>query len=307
MRAKLLLPVLAAGLISLTACDLEDWGDTGRFNRDFHESYPLNADGRLSLESFNGSVEISGWDQTNVDISGTKYGPTQSDADNLRVSFDHHPDAVSIRAERPFDRRNVGVRFVIKVPRGARIERVVSSNGGIRVTDGAGPSHLKSTNGTIHVEDLKGSLNVETTNGRVELVNVSGDVVAHTTNGRIQTEGGVGSLDATTSNGAIRGEVSRGSRDVHAQTSNGPIELTLPADFAADLHIHTSNGSITLRLPAQTNARVAAHASNSHISSDFEIRASGELSKHELNGVIGAGGPLFDLTTSNGGIRLQKM
>ena len=127
MRATLLLPVLAAGLISLTACDFEDWGDTGRFSSDFHQSYPLNADGHFSLESFNGSVDISGWDQDTVDISGTKYGPTQSVADNIRVTFDHRPDSVSIHAERPYDRRNEGVRFVIKVPRASRIDRVVSS------------------------------------------------------------------------------------------------------------------------------------------------------------------------------------
>ena len=117
----------------------------------------------------------------------------------------------------------------------------------------------------------------------------------------------MGSLDATTSNGAIRGEVSGGSHDVRAQTNNGPIELTLPADFAADLHAHTSNGSITLHLPPSINAQVAAHTSNASISSEFEVRASGELTKHALNGAIGAGGPLLDLSTSNGSIKLQKM
>jgi hypothetical protein len=308
MRSKLLLPVLAAGLISLPACDIEDWGSSERFSHDFHESYPLNADGRLSLETYNGSVEISGWDQNTVDISGTKYGPTESAADSLRVAIDHHPDAVSIRVERPYEHRNnQGARFVIKVPRGARLDRIAASNGAIRTTDCTGPARLKTSNGTIHVEDLKGSVDAETSNGRVELVNVSGDAVAHTSNGRIQTEGLLGSLDASTSNSGIRGEVSRGSRDVRAETSNGSIELTVPADFAAELHAHTSNGGITLHLPADINAHVAAHTSNSSITSEFEVRTQGSFSKHQLDGVIGAGGPLFDLSTSNGGIRLLKM
>jgi hypothetical protein len=33
----------------------------------------------------------------------------------------------------------------------------------------------------------------------------------------------------------------------------------------------------------------------------------GEFSKNRLEGVIGNGGPLIDLTTSNGSIRLLKM
>jgi hypothetical protein len=308
MRPKFLLPVLAAGLILLPACDIVDWEPGERFSHDFHESYPLNANGRLSVDTFNGSVEISGWDQETVDINGTKYGPTQSAADNLGVAIDHHPDAVSIRVERTFERRSrEGVRFVIKVPRGARLDRITASNSGIRTEDCTGPARLKTSNGTIHVEGLKGNVDAETSNGRVELVNVSGDAIAHTSNGRIQTEGLLGSLDATTSNGGIRAEVARGSRDVRAETSNGPIDLTLPADFTADLHVHTSNGGITLRLPAAINAHVTAHTSNSSITCEFEVRTQGSIGKHQLDGVIGAGGPLLDLSTSNGGIRLLKM
>jgi hypothetical protein len=54
------------------------------------------------------------------------------------------------------------------------------------------------------------------------------------------------------------------------------------------------------------NARLSAHTSNSSIETDFEIRAQGELSKNRLEGVLGSGGPLIDLNTSNGSIRLVK-
>src|SRR5258708_2856196 len=56
MRPKLLLLALVAGLLWLTACDFTDLGDMERFNRDFHYSYALGANGRLSVETFNGSV-----------------------------------------------------------------------------------------------------------------------------------------------------------------------------------------------------------------------------------------------------------
>jgi len=308
MRPMLALPALASGLIWLPACEVVEWGGIEKYTHDLHQSYPLRADGRLSVETFNGSVEISGWDQNTVDISGTTYGPTQAAADNLRVNIEHHADDVSIRVERQVDwQRNVGARFVIKVPRGARLDRVTTSNGGIHTNDGSGPARLKTSNGAIEVEDLSGSVEAETSNGRVHLTNVSGDAVVHTSNGRIETEGLKGALDATTSNGSIRGQVARNSRDVHAETSNGPIELTLPPDFSADLRAHTSNSGITLHLPAETNAHISAHTSNSSISSEFEMRSQGTISKHQLDGVIGAGGPLFDLSTSNGNIRLLKM
>src|SRR5689334_23036760 len=102
MRPKFLFPLLAAALLCLTGCDLEDMdGGFSRYNRDFHFSYPMNAGGKLSVETFNGSVEVSTWDQDTVDISGTKYGPSQAEADGLTVNIDHAADAVGIRVVRP--------------------------------------------------------------------------------------------------------------------------------------------------------------------------------------------------------------
>ena len=55
------------------------------------------------------------------------------------------------------------------------------------------------------------------------------------------------------------------------------------------------------------NAHVVARTTNSSISSDFEVKMQGEFSKNRLEGIIGNGGPLIDLSTSNGGIQLLKM
>src|SRR5262252_8975760 len=120
MRSTLLLPALAAALLSLAACDFEDFHDGGaRYNSDFHHNYPLSASGRLSVETFNGSIEVSGWDEQNIDISGTKYARSQQAADDLQVAIDRSADTISVRVVRPSEfRGNTGARFVIKVPRG---------------------------------------------------------------------------------------------------------------------------------------------------------------------------------------------
>ena len=84
------------------------------------------------METFNGSVDISGWDQDTVDISGTKYGPSQEEADNLRVDVDASPDSVSVHVPRPTDRRNnQGARLTIKIPRNTQLDRITTSNSSI--------------------------------------------------------------------------------------------------------------------------------------------------------------------------------
>ena len=72
------------------------------------------------------------------------------------------------------------------------------------------------------------------------------------------------------------------------------------------MRAHTNNSNITVRLPGQVNARVSARTSNGSVSSDFELRVQGEFSKHSMEGTIGSGGPLLDLSTSNSSIRLLR-
>ena len=72
--------LLFAAAILLTGCefDIDDFGPSDRFQTDFHYTWDMQPGGKLSLETGNGSVEIAGWDQNKVEISGAKYGSTEA-------------------------------------------------------------------------------------------------------------------------------------------------------------------------------------------------------------------------------------
>jgi DUF4097 and DUF4098 domain-containing protein YvlB len=308
MRAKSVVSAgtLAAALLSLTSC-IVGMGDWERFSKDFHSSYPLKPGGRLTVETFNGSVDISGWDQDTVDISGTKYGPSQEEADNLKVSIDASATSVSIRIPRPTMRRNnQGARLVIKVPRNTQLDRITTSNSSIATQDGSGPAHLRTSNGSVRVVDLRGDLDAETSNSSIEVQGVDGNARLHTSNGHIRAEQLNGSLDANTSNSSVHADITRVDKSVRIDSSNGPVDLSLPPSFSSPVHVNTNNGSITVRLSDGANARISARTSNSSIKTEVDVRAQGELSRNRLEGVIGTGGPLIDLSTSNGGIHLMR-
>jgi len=307
MRALLALPAAAA--LILSGCDFEDFGGMERYHEDFHYSHPLKSGGRLAVEGFNGSIEISVWDQETVDISGTKYARSQSDINDIRIDIDHNPDAVSIRASRPPMRHgNFGVRFAIKVPRKAVYDRIVTSNGAIRAYDGVGPARLKTSNGHIDVQRLHGALVAETSNGPIDLTDVDGSADVRSSNGHIRIDGLRGSLDASTSNSSVRAAINRAADSVRVSSSNGSIDLALPPGTICPVRAHTSNSSITLRLPGgEPNARLSASTSNGNITTDFEMRMrSGEVNRHHLEGTLGSGGPLIDLSSSNGSIHIVK-
>jgi hypothetical protein len=305
MRAILILPAF----LLLAGCDFEDFDNGTRYHEDFHYSEPLKPGGRLSLEGFNGGVEITAWDQNTVDINGTKYARTKEDSDAMRVDVQHGADYVSVRATRPplIRHGNFGVKFVLKVPRGTVYDRITTSNGAIRAYDGTGPARLKSSNGRVEVQHMKGGVTVETSNGPIEITDQDGSVDARSSNGHIKIEGLRGALEATTSNSSIHAAIEHVGDSIRVGSSNGSIDLTLPGGASCPVRAHTSNSSITLHLPgAEPNARLSASTSNGSITSDFDMRTRGEISKHHVEAVLGAGGPIIDLETSNGGIRIVK-
>lgn len=297
------------GLVLLAACDFADWAETARYKEDFQHTYTLKPGARLYVENLNGSIEIAGWNQDRAEITGTKYASSKDLLAALKVDVAVVGDSLRIRTVRPSGRRgNMGARYLIRLPRRAALERIESSNGGIRIENIEGEARLRTSNGSVRVIALAGDLEAETSNGGVELEDVDGKLTVRTSNGSIRGKAVRGALDAHTSNGAIRVAFQQlhGRRPIRAVTSNGSIELELP-ELSGGVEASTSNGAITLRLPASISADVRAVTSNSSITTDFDVRVRDRMSKTHLEGAIGNGGPLLDLKTSNGAIRLLKV
>jgi hypothetical protein len=258
---------LCIGSMFLAGCDEVLDGAWNRVQEDFHYNYTLNPGGKLEVENQNGAIDISGWDQNTVDISGTKYANSPERLRDLRVEVTHAADLVTIRTIPPAEHwGNSGVRYSIRVPRRTELARIASSNGSIQVDSIDGSARLHTSNGPIRGNGVTGSLDMDTSNGRIDLTDVNGAVTA--------------------------------------RTSNGAIDLTF--DAVRDVRASTSNGGISLRLPAEPGASLRARTSNGAIHSDFDVTAHGLISRHSLEGAIGAGGPLLDLSTSNGSIRLLR-
>ena len=290
----------------LSSCEF-DGMPSGRFREDFHMNYKLEPGQRVSVENSNGSIEVSGWDKNEVDISGERYAPTEDLLRQMKVDVQASSSAVRVRTLKPsrtgWQGSSGGVKYVIRVPRQTLLDRIESTNGSLRVDDVQGNALLRSTNGSIKLYRSQGSYDVLTTNGGIELSVHLGDVKARTTNGGIRVEDLNGSLTAESSNGAIRARLTGVAvQPLRLETTNGAIEVTAEKQLAG-LQASTSNGTITVRLPADLKASVRANGSS--VSSDFNI--DGDVEKKRIRGKINGGGPLFDISTTNGRIRLERL
>ena len=252
-------------------CDPSDWiGGGPEFKESFHKTFPLEAAGRFSLKNTNGDIRIETWSKAEADISAEKIA--RGHKDNLeKVTIEANGAAGSVTVDTIYPKfRNlrVSVNYTIKVPEGVRLELIRS------------------------------------TNGDVELIGRYGDIKAGSTNGDIKLSGSAAAADLGTTNGSINAADLTGPVDAH--TTNGRITLTVSA-LKGDIVAHTTNGSITARLGGEINAQLKVHTTNGHIDTSLPITIRDlSQSRRRLEGTIGSGGPLIELSTTNGSVSIER-
>jgi putative adhesin len=186
-------------------------------SKEFNQSYPLQPGGSFELQNVNGTVEVQGWDRNEVEVHAVKMAKQkESDLERVSIEVDARPNAVSVTTRYPQNEGvEVTVEYTVHVPHGARVERLATVNGTLRVS------------GVETVEDL------HTVNGNIEVFEAGGSVHARTTNGNVHLE--LAHL--------------QGKNGATAETTNGSLVLAVPSDIQADLEARCLNGNFFSELP----------------------------------------------------------
>lgn len=232
-------------------------------------TFDVRAGAEFVLSNVNGRITINSWDQPKVrviahkEVDGDRSELKQALAE-LRVDMQPRNGGLIVTTHYPKESNGVGsildwlsgddidanVRYEVTVPRSMNVD-VTNTNGGIYLTNVAGKHELDTTNGKIEVKRCAGS------------------------------------LDASTTNGGINAELVRlaQGQPLRFETTNGRIELALPAGTAADLDAATTNGSIDSDIPVSTT----------------------RTGSNSLRGTINGGGTSLRMRTTNGGISIKSV
>jgi hypothetical protein len=311
MRKQPALWLAVAAAVMLAGCEIDpsDWGESSnRYKENFSYSYKLTPGGRLSVESFNGSVEILGWDKDTVEVTGEKYALRREIMEDIRIDGVSEAGYLRLRAVKPVERNcNCGAKFVIRAPKKLVVDRVETSNGALRAESIEGQVRMRTSNGSVKLWAVNGEVEATTSNGSIEVNELSGSATLKTSNGRVRADGVRGNFSATTSNGSMDVTIEEldAGRTLELVSSNGTVTAALRKFNNNPITVRTSNSSINVKLPEGVNADVRASTSNGSISSDFDV-VTRTSSKNRLDGRMGNGGALLDLTTSNGTVRLMR-
>src|SRR2546423_1817820 len=241
-------------------------GDTPRVERETR-SFAVSGTPRVSAETFDGSITVTGWDQQNISVTAVKRASTDEQLQGIKWRAEQRGSEIAIVADfdNAYARRigsmdliNASTNLEISVPRNTTL-------------------HLHSRDGRVHVEGVSGSLDLRTGDGSIDVRDGHGQLIVNTGDGRVRIVNFDGDVDARTGDGGI----------------------TLLGRFAS-LKAWTGDGSISLALPQGTNAVLET---NSESVADEGLNAVQESSAGRVKRWrVGSGGRVFTVHTGDGRI-----
>src|SRR5688572_7257664 len=146
----------------------------------FDQTYPLNANGRVSISNVNGSIIVEAWDRSEVRLEYTKVADTKERLADVEVRIDARPEHFSVETDygnwnnrnggREWKNKNHGklvVDYHLRVPRGAVLNEVETVNGSVSVSNFVNITKVSAVNGSVSATNLRGAADLSTVNGEV--------------------------------------------------------------------------------------------------------------------------------------------
>jgi hypothetical protein len=241
--------------------------------KEVRKSGPLSADGRVSVDTYKGSISVTGWDKPEFEISALVEADDERGRDaaekvqDTEIRIDASSSSVRIKTDYDkVNRRhhsfwdlfdgNSGnlplVHYTIKMPRTAQLV-------------------IKDYKSKTNVSDLRADVEIETYKGRVEVNDLDGGLMLETYKGEVWAD---------------FAKLARRSR---FETYKGEIQIKVPKGQGMDV-----DADIGRRARFDSDFDIAERYRSRH-REDYDFRTS-----------VNGGGPLLRLKTDKGTIRLLE-
>ncbi len=149
---------------------------TQDLREEFHQTYSLTPNGRVSLENINGDVQIKVWDRPGVQVDAVKKAYRKDRLAEARIEVNSTEENIRIKTEYPDqnqtfrgDHRRIDnpatVDYTLTVPRTSMLESVELVNGSIDIDGVEGSVKASSINGKVNARGLLGEAKLSTING----------------------------------------------------------------------------------------------------------------------------------------------
>jgi DUF4097 and DUF4098 domain-containing protein YvlB len=230
------------------------------------EKYPAAGCSSIAVGNLNGSINIHPVDGDSIVIGASIEAWGRDALEGVQVSFSSGPTA----------------RIQVIAPQGFLNAATVDLDLGIPASLVIGD--VQTTNGDVNSFGMNHNGVLLTTNGDIDASGCSGTASLVTTNGDVSASGGsLVVFDALSTNGEVAVETAGLSANGSAyETTNGDVGVFLPARMDCVVDLSTTNGEVTVS----------------------GIQYAGELDDKGGRVILGQGGPVVTIGTTNGDVNL---
>jgi DUF4097 and DUF4098 domain-containing protein YvlB len=300
MRKRALVIVHSAGfaaaVLALAACDISI--GASEYSVREEKTFAVSGATQLALSTFDGSIEVRGWDRDEVVVEVEKVGSDQATVDRIQVKATQDGSSITVDVQKPSPLETTGMRrtpsanLVVSVPLKTTVV-ARSGDGAISIRRVTGRLDLDTGDGSIRIEEIAGMLSARTGDGDVIGRKIDGQADIHTDDGVVSLDGVLTALKVETRDGAVEVTARPGSRtdgEWEVTTGDGDLRIEVPEGFGAEVDARTGDGRV--RVDTITDRPEAKEH-------DREDRDS-------VTGRLGGGGKPLRLRTSSGSITVKR-
>ncbi len=181
-------PIALSLALLLTAFVIGTTIASAQHTREVKKTIPLQADGKLTIDTYKGSITIESWDKAEVDMVAT-IEPDGFDRDDVEkvqyteIRVDGSGDFVRITSD--YDRVNShfhgflglfgdgsgslpSVHYAIKMPSTAKL-RIKDYRSDTKISGLAGPLEINTYKGSVVMNNVRGPVDLETYRGNAKI------------------------------------------------------------------------------------------------------------------------------------------
>jgi hypothetical protein len=291
--------MFVAAVTMAAACDISI--GAAEFSVREEKKFAVTGPTQLALSTFDGSIEVRGWDRNEVRVAVEKRGPDQATVDRIQVKATQHGNTITLDVEKPSPltttgfQRSPSASLVVTVPLQTAIT-ARSGDGSITIRRVNGNMDVDTEDGSVGVEEVKGDLVVRTADGSVRARQVDGHARINTGDGSVGVDGVLSGLEVETRDGSIEISARTGSvveSGWSVTTGDGSIRLEVPEGFSADLDAQSADGRVRVDKLADQAPATAGREERDH-------------DRSFARGKLGAGGKPLRLRSGSGSITVKS-
>jgi len=228
---------------------------------ELHRTFPLAANGVVSLENYAGIIRIKTWERNAIKIDAVKRSSRRERLAEVDIIIDASQNHISIKTK--YAKENLSwnddeagllnnpasVSYSLTIPTNARLDKIDLLNGTAEIEGVKGGIKATSVNAGFTLRSIAGNVDISTVNGQLEAIyekqNEASTVSLSAVNGQlILTAAADASVqfNAYTMNGVFKNEF---NADVNHTASDSPTGKIGRGD--ARIKLNSMNGNVNVR------------------------------------------------------------